>query len=243
VRSRKVKRLFLDIETSPNVVSSWRVGHRISLSVENIIQERAIICVGYRWEGEKVKCLTWDRGDDVNLVRRVVRLIDAAEEVVAHNGRRFDIPWIRARAAIHDIFMLPPVSVFDTMDALKGLYLNSRKLAYMGQLGLTKAKLSTSHQLWKDVVIGSEPALKKMVAYCKNDVDALVRLYRKLIPHVLRTSKIARAPGACPQCTGIARVQQVVRAAPSGRKRYLVRCATCMAPFITAKATMGGTHE
>src|SRR5260221_12903165 len=81
-----LRRLFLDIETSPNVVYSWRVGYKIALNSENIITERAIICIGYKWQGEPVQYLTWHNGDDAAMLRRFVPVLESADEVVAHFG-------------------------------------------------------------------------------------------------------------------------------------------------------------
>ncbi len=54
------KRLFFDLEVSPNIVFSWRIGREVSLSDADIIQERAIICVGYKWEGDdKTYSIQW----------------------------------------------------------------------------------------------------------------------------------------------------------------------------------------
>ena len=57
----KVKRLFWDIETSPNVGLFWKSGYRITIPPENVLVERAIICIAYKWEGQKtIHYLKWD---------------------------------------------------------------------------------------------------------------------------------------------------------------------------------------
>ena len=59
---RPIKRLFFDIETSPCIVYSWRVGYQINLSYENVIEDWKIICISYKWEHEDtVKNLAWDK--------------------------------------------------------------------------------------------------------------------------------------------------------------------------------------
>ena len=60
-----MKRLFWDIETAPNLGLFWSSGWKLSIPPENIIQERAVICICYKWQGEdRVHSLKWDRGDD-----------------------------------------------------------------------------------------------------------------------------------------------------------------------------------
>jgi hypothetical protein len=57
----KKKRLFFDIETSPNIGFFWQSGYKLNISYNNIITERAIICICYKWEGdEKLYSLNWD---------------------------------------------------------------------------------------------------------------------------------------------------------------------------------------
>ena len=61
---QKIKRLFFDIEVSPNIGLFWQPGHKISLDYGNIIQERAVICICYKWQGGKTQSLTWDKKQD-----------------------------------------------------------------------------------------------------------------------------------------------------------------------------------
>ena len=88
-----IKRLFYDIETSPMVCYSWRIGWNLTLSHSNIIDNWKIICVSYKWEGsDKVYNLKWDKNqDDKTLLEKFVKVLNQADEIVAHNGDRFDI--------------------------------------------------------------------------------------------------------------------------------------------------------
>ena len=40
-----IKRLFFDIETSPNIGYFWRAGYKLNIGADNIIEERKIICI------------------------------------------------------------------------------------------------------------------------------------------------------------------------------------------------------
>ena len=46
------KRLFFDIETSFNIGWFWRAGYKQAITPEQIIHERKVICISYKWEGE-----------------------------------------------------------------------------------------------------------------------------------------------------------------------------------------------
>lgn len=182
-KNKPKRRIFFDIEVSPNIVFSWRIGGDISLSHDNIIEERAIICICWKFEGEsKVHSLEWNKGDDKQLLEKFAKIIDGADEVIGQNSDQFDIKWLRTRCIYHNI----PVSIkFNSLDTLKmaraGFKLNCNKLDYMGQfLGLGK-KIKTDYDLWKDIVLGhSKEAMTKMVDYCKQDVVLLEQVYEKL---------------------------------------------------------------
>jgi len=55
------RRLFFDIETSPNIGLFWEAGYKKNIDYSNIVKERAIICICYKWEDDKeVEGLYWD---------------------------------------------------------------------------------------------------------------------------------------------------------------------------------------
>ena len=101
----KPKRLFYDIETSYNIVKSWRVGYNLSLQPEDIIKERAIITIAYKWEGEDdVTVLSWDKGDDKRIITEFVKIMSEADELVGHNCvssntkiLKNNLDWIKAK--------------------------------------------------------------------------------------------------------------------------------------------------
>ena len=87
-----MKRIFYDIETAPNVALVWRPGYRLSVSAENIISERFVICICWLEEGDKtVQYLTCDEeNNDEEMIKHFADVINEADEIVAHNGDRFD---------------------------------------------------------------------------------------------------------------------------------------------------------
>lgn len=185
-KEKSRKKLFFDIETSPNIVFSWRIGHKINITPDNIIDERAIICISYKWEGEsKVHSLSWNAGDDKQMLVEFSKIIDSADEIVTQNGDKFDIKWLRARCIYHGI---PISSKFNSIDTLKmakaGFNFNSNKLDYMGSFLGVGEKLKTGYDLWKRIVLNDDPdAMKEMIKYCEEDVRLLERVYNKLQPY------------------------------------------------------------
>ena len=183
VVNRPKKRLFFDLEVSANIVFSWRIGRDVSLSPDDIIKERAIICACYKWEGDdKVYSLEWNKGDDKDLLLKFSKVINSADEVITQNGDAFDIKWLRARCIYHDIPVSPKFNSIDTLKmARSGFKFNSNKLDYMGQYLNLGKKIKTDYGLWKDIMLNnSRTAMDKMVEYCKQDVNLLEQVYNKL---------------------------------------------------------------
>ena len=115
--SKKIKRLFFDIETSPNIGLFWTAGYKQNISPDNIIKERAIICIAYKWAGEKkIHALTWDKNqDDKAMLAQFIKVANEADELIGHNGDRFDLPWIRTRCLYHRIPVFPHYTTLDTL--------------------------------------------------------------------------------------------------------------------------------
>jgi ribosomal protein S27AE len=183
-----MKRLFVDIETSPNLVFSWRTGYKIFIDYQNIVRERAIICICYKWEHEKdVKYFKWDKNQsDKNMVQGIVNVMNEADEIVGQNLDRFDIPWIKTRAVIYGITTNPHWKTIDTLTfSKKRLYFNSNKLDYMGEVLGLGGKIKTDFSLWKEIVLNkNSKSLNKMIEYCKRDVILLEKVYHRLATHM-----------------------------------------------------------
>jgi DNA polymerase elongation subunit (family B) len=176
-----IKRLFFDIETSPNIGYFWRAGYKLNIGPENIIEERKIICISYKWEHEEtIHTLTWDFNlCDKQMLIDFIKVANQADEMIAHNGDRFDIKWIRTRCIYHRVPMMPDYKTLDTLKKAKyGFNFNSNKLDYIAQFLGVGAKIKHSgFQMWKDVMKGKTEALKEMVEYCEGDIIVLEDVY------------------------------------------------------------------
>lgn len=179
------KKLFIDIEVTPDIVYSWGIGHKVNLSHESIIQERQVICVAYKWEGEnKIYCVEWDNGDDRELLKKVSSLIYQADDIIGHNVQEFDIKFLRGRCLYHGIPFPQKLNIIDTYKESKNLFrLNSMRLDYLGKFLFSQGKTKTDFQMWKDITENNSKyteSLNKMVKYCKDDVSLLVEVYNKI---------------------------------------------------------------
>lgn len=227
----EIKRLFLDIETSPNTVYSWRVGRKIHLDPDNIIEERCIVCVCWKFAGSnKVNSVSWNgRGDNRKIIATILPVLNSADEIVMHNGANFDLPWIKTMALLYGVPTNPSYKVVDTcVFARKNLYLNSSKLDYLGKFLGVGAKIHTDFSLWKGVMAGDPKALKRMIEYCKQDVVLLEKVYEKLsicMPASTHTGVLSGGgKWTCPHCGGYNVVKHGRRVTAKGAVQHQMTC-------------------
>lgn len=229
------KRLYFDIEVSANIGFFWKPGYNLNIGYENIIKEAGIICICYKWEGDKkVHSLTWDKNQcDKKLLQEFIKVANTADELVGHNGDKFDLPWVRTRCLFHQIDLFPNYTTIDTLKLARNKFrFNSNRLNYIAQyLGIGK-KIKTEFDLWKDIVLNkSETALNKMVAYCKQDVKLLEEVHQKLKNHELSKTHYGVVAGknkvTCPECGSPSVYKQRTRVLASGNKRDEYRCNNC----------------
>jgi len=177
------KILVWDLESSPNLVFSWNIGHKISLSPDNIVKERGIICISYKWLGEDVvHNIKWNNGDDYKLLQDFVKILNQADAVITHNGDSYDNKFLFQRLIYHKIPVKNSYKRIDTLKtARKYFRFNSCKLDYLGQYLELGKKISTSYSLWTDIVLKNDKkALDSMGVYCNQDVILLEKVYNRL---------------------------------------------------------------
>lgn len=230
-----IKRLFFDIETSPNVVYTWRAGYNITISHDSIIKERRIISIHWKWQySNKVYNLCWDENqNDKKMLKEFMDVLNGADECVAHNGDRFDIRWLRTRCLYHGIPMIANVKTLDTRKKAKShFYFNSNKLDYIAKfVGVGKKLDHEGYELWLKVMDGDKEALKRMLEYGDHDVVILEMIYHKMKNYIRHNVHHGVLKGhektSCPNCTNekISFVKLI--STPMGTVQVLVKCNNC----------------
>lgn len=229
------RRLFFDIETSPNVGLFWQAGYKQRIDYDNIIKERAIICICYKWEGEEsVFSLQWDKKQsDKKMLVDFIKVANHADELVGHNGDKFDLPWIRTRCLFHGIDMFPSYTTIDTLKVSRSQFkFNSNRLDYIAKyLGIGK-KLHTEFNLWKRILLNNDnDAMLHMVDYCKEDVRLLEQVYSRLKTHTKHKTHYGviygQDRGSCPECGSDELIRQKVRFTAAGTKHIVYKCKVC----------------
>lgn len=204
----KPKVLFYDLETSPNLGYVWG---KYDQNVLEFKKQWELLSVAYKWQGEpKVHCLSrpdFKDGTDKSLTHALWKLFDQADIVIAHNGMDFDDKKARAKFIEHG---LQPPSTFKSIDtkriAKSQFNFNSNSLNDLGQLFKLGKKLETGGiQLWLDCMAGDKAAWKRMIAYNKQDVALLEKVYNRMrawAPNHPNFALIADRSG-CPVCLSV----------------------------------------
>jgi DNA polymerase elongation subunit (family B) len=229
------RRLFFDIEVSANIALIWQSGFKISVSPESIIKERAIICICYKWEDSKeVEYLTWDSKQcDKRMLQKFVEVANSADQLIGHNGDRFDLSWVRTRCLFHGIQMFPNYTIIDTLKVSRSKFkFNSNKLDYIAKfLGVGK-KIKTDYSMWKDIMLDKDKiAMDKMVKYCKMDVIVLEKVYKALSSHIEPKTHFGVIfggdRGSCPECGSDQITISKRRTTATGIKKIQYVCKVC----------------
>lgn len=233
----KRRRLFFDIETSPNIGLFWEAGYKKNITTDNIIRERAIICICYKWEDEKeVYALQWDaKQNDKRMLQQFIEVANMANELVGHNGDKFDLAWIRTRCLFHGIDMFPTYQTIDTLKVARSKFrFQSNRLNYIAEFLGLGGKIKTEFNLWKDILLNKDKvAMEKMIKYCKKDVSLLEEVYKLLGNHIAPKTHygvvFGQDRGSCPECGAgskeLIKNNTVVTA--TGLTRIQYKCKVC----------------
>lgn len=214
---REPKILIWDIETSHTVAAIFSL-YQDGIPATNVLEEWYIICAAWKWLGEsKTSAVSVlddsrrflvDPNDDYHVVKTLYDVLSEADAIVHHYGDNFDIKKLNTRLAYHGFGPLPPIIQIDTYKICKSKFkFLSNKLDYVGRYFKLGGKVATSPGLWLQCLQGNRKAIKEMVAYNKQDVDLLEKVYLKLAPYAPAKLNMNHFYGdeddpVCPKCGG-----------------------------------------
>ena len=232
----KPKILIYDIETSPILAYIWRPGYNMTVTHDMIKkgQQTNIICICYKWHGEKkTYSLQWDKHQDSEtMIEKFSKVVEQADVVLAHNGDRFDLKHINTQRLLQD---KPPIAWPTSEDTLKMVkkHFNfaSNRLDFLSKTFVGAGKDKMSFQDWVDIVENNcEKAMRKMIKYCKRDVDLLDQVFTKIKPHVtLKANRSLLLMGntdGCPNCGVNHIIKQGFYVTKAGKWQKL-KCQNC----------------
>lgn len=199
--------LYFDIETSPCLAAVFQTGNQY-INEASIIEHSKIISISYMFSGDKgAKTLTWDRRkNDKSMLKKFSKLIEKADVIIGHNGKRFDWTTVNARTAYHNLPPLPIIFIEDTLkQAQRSFRLPSHRLNYLCRyFGLGEKEEVGDIRTWIDITWKNDKKqLERMCHYNRKDVVLLKELYERIRPYVqgtLNKSVFKGDPECCTQC-------------------------------------------
>lgn len=244
-RTSSIKRLFFDIEKAPCIGWFWRPGFKLRIGADQVIKESKIICISWKWQNEdKVHHLKWDKDqDDKKLLEKFVQVIGDADEIVAHNGDKYDMKEFRTRCIKHGVLIFPKYRTLDTLKKARQ-YFNfpSNRLDEIGRFLECGRKVETRKGLWQDVCLNNDrKALTEMVEYCDGDVLLLEEIFYAFTPYIDHNTnfavKLGKDKWACPDCASESVSLSHTDTTPMGYIKRHMKCHDCRKFFHISNRT------
>lgn len=188
-----MKSLFLDIETAPLVAYVWDIWDQ-NIGLSQINTDWHLLSFSAKWKGDPDSKIIYHDvrnsrkiENDAALCVKAWKLLNEADVVITHNGKRFDSKRLNARFAIHG--MKPPGSYrhIDTYEIARRVFaFTSTKLEYLADsLGVSHRKSKhpkfQGFDLWKECLKGNKEAWKNMEEYNRQDIRVLEDVYNRLV--------------------------------------------------------------
>lgn len=233
----KPKILLWDIETKPIKAWIWKPGSKINVTHDMIVdgQQTDIICICYKWLGEKkVYSLDWGlkKQDSSKMIEDFTKVVEQADIIIGHNGDSFDMKHLNTQRLLKG---QPPILWPTSEDTLKMVRkhfnFSSNRLDFLSKTLVGGGKDRMTFRDWVDIVeYKSDKALKKMIKYCKKDVELLDKVFSRLLPYVdLKVNRSIITNGhrdGCPNCGSKDLIKRGFALTRAGKyQRY--QCKSC----------------
>lgn len=224
-----MKILLLDIETSPNLAHIWGLRDQY-INPQHLLESSYVLCWAAKWLGDKeVQFDSVNKSSHKTMLRRIHKLISAADAVIHYNGTKFDMPTLNKEFILHGF---PPPAPYKQIDLLKSVRSQfrfpSNKLDYVAQrLGLGKKTDHEGYTLWVKCMNKDKEAWKRMEEYNIQDVVLLEKVYEKVLPWIKNHPNRGLYGGdGCPTC-GSSRLQKRGFAHTSTGSYQRFQCTEC----------------
>lgn len=246
MKSKGPNIILFDIETSLMKVElptfSLKMGNPY-INHKHLKQDFYVISVAWKRLGDKkVKSVSVidsplrfskDPKDDTFVLNKFRDVLDSADMVVAHNGKRFDMKKLNARFIEKGLKPLHDIPVYDTLTILKKVAsFTSNRLDFIAPKLGYKGKIE-SEGLWQKIYNkeGNDvKAIKAMVKYNKNDVDILEYVYNYIKPYGPSLTKLmsedSKGKAHCKKCGSKDVIKNGTKMLATG-KHQTYRCNKC----------------
>lgn len=236
---KKPKVLLYDIETAPNLAYVWG---KYDQNVIDFKKEWTLLSFAYKWLGSnKVHCHTVKGAkSDRQVAKKLHKLFNEADVMVAHNGDEFDYKKVKARFIYHDLEPVKLAANVDTRKVAKRYFnFNSNSLNDLGRYLKVGRKIKhEGFSLWLGCMKDDAKSWETMVRYNKQDVLLLERIYKKFLPWMHTHPNMALLRGkleGCPKCGSKHVIKKGIRANNVTMQQQW-QCKKCLGWFLTRRS-------
>lgn len=233
---KQPKVLLLDCETSPLTVFAWGTWKQF-IPHTSIIESSFLISYCAKWLFDSKimsDVLTPEEAiekNDNRIVNSAWKLLEDADIIVAHNGIKFDLPYLNTRFLMNGLTPPSPYQVIDTLQkARKHFRFASNRLDYLGQLIRNKGKIKTDIDLWRGCLNGDQESLTQMLTYNKEDITLLEETYVFLRPFINSHPNMSiyqeSTNPSCPSC-GSTDIKECGYYTTVANRYLAFRCNSC----------------
>jgi DNA polymerase elongation subunit (family B) len=203
------KVVLFDIENAPSLgwfYDLWKEGNIVGTEAEQYFLSFAYKRLGERkvhsFALPDFKGYKPGSEDDEQLVRALWKIFDEADILIAHNGDAFDVKKANARFAYYNLKPPSPYKTVDTLKVARRYFkFTSNKLDELANyLGYGRKLAHTGFHLWKGCMTGDPKSWKHMVAYNKQDVVLLEKIYKHFLPWMTNHPSFIDKLTDCPNC-------------------------------------------
>jgi len=258
----KAKILLFDIETNFMKNATWGLWKQ-NIHIGQILEDWSMICWSAKWlfEDEIFNgCVTPEESlmrNDYNATKKLWKLVDEADIIIAHNLIGFDLKKMNTCFQKHGLGKPSSCQYVDTLQIVRKNFSHpSNKLDYLAKINGIPMKHDTGFKLWRecdgvDAIVKKEyvtkgnkiqeivtynkkiidSALKHMSAYCDNDVSILEAVYLVYRAWDTRHPNLAlygdSKEGQCHVCGGVNLTETDKQYVTAVSRFDMFRCNDC----------------
>jgi len=185
-----MKKLYLDIETKPNICYTWGLFNQ-NIGIEQIVEPGTTLCFAAQWEidgkmDKEVNFKSVYHDGHVQMVYEAHKLLDEADVIVHYNGINFDIPILNKEFIKLSLAPPTPYQQLDLLRSVRNKFrFASNKLDFVAKfLGIGAKHPNKGMELWTGCINGDRGSWRDMKEYNMQDVVLLPKLYDKLLPWI-----------------------------------------------------------
>ena len=246
-KAQPIKRLFFDIETGYYTIKLkvFDLKNYIKyFDPDTIEKDKEVICICYKWEYEdKVHSIDFRKGEKA-MLKKFIKVLGEADEIVGHNIDNFDIKTLRANCVKYGVLMFPTYRTLDTLKKSRQYFrFASNKLDYIGKyLNVGKKTEHEGFKLWEKCIDNKcNKSIEKMIDYCKNDVILTEDAYSVISPYIYHNTNFAVLKGEhkwnCPECAGKDVEMYKTYTTAMGVIRRNMKCSSCKKQYRISNKT------